>query len=196
MTIRGDRPAARERGVRVSALIALVLLLGGCTVQMSELDDSLGGSLFAEPAAAADSGELELASDATYEAEGPAATRIALFTSSNPSSTGHAEEFIGAMADMLTAMGYEVVPLPQSVASNKPVYLVDTQLAIIAAGTDGSQKVGIDWLVSDALGDPVGKVSQARTLRANATQEQWRIETVLAAAAAAEGIARLVPLEP
>lgn len=100
------------------------------------------------------------------------------------------------MADMLTDMGYDVVPTPPSPAPGERIYFITPKLEIVPAANDRSEKFGIDWLVSDALGEAVGKVSQARTLHSKPSPEQWRRQTLLSTAAAAEGIAQLVPVRP
>ena len=195
-----QRDEARRR---VLSFACLGLIVGGCTNGLSgglsAGDSGLETALYAEPADV--TGSVDPAADrgnATRRAKQPSrTTRIALITTSTtPAPAGRAEELTRAMSERLSALGYRLVLPPPALAPGDDLYFVAAKFAVEPSSDGRGEKLGIDWLVSDALGEPVGKVSQARKLSAHPTPEQWRSETLLAAAAAAEGIARLVPVRP
>lgn len=196
MTGSGNRQDAAQRSLRALALACLLLIVGGCTTDMSGAGSPLDSALYSDPPAVTGSVAAAADIDPAAATSAPAGgTRIALVTNSlTPAPAGRAEELSRAMTEMLSARGYRLVPPPLSPAPGERPYFVAANFAIEPNGR--GEKVGIDWVVSDALGEPVGKISQARTLVAHPTPEQWRTETLLAAAAATEGIAQLVPVQP
>ena len=196
MARSGNRQDAAQRRPRALNLACSLLLLGGCTADMSGAGPSLESALYSDPPAMTAPVAASDGADPAVALSTPdATTHIALVTTaSTPAPAGRAEELTRAMMQMLSAMGYEVVPPPP--APGERFYFVAANFEILPDANGRGEKVGIDWLVSDALGDPVGKISQARTLASHPTPEQWRTETLLAAAAAAEGIAQLVSVRP
>lgn len=122
---------------------------------------------------------------------GSGATQVALMPLPDTLPAPRAAVLSRAMRDMLAAQGYRLVPPPRGGAS-QGVYIVDADIAVERRDT-GGEKIGIDWRVSDALGAPVGKISQQAALATGAGEALWRRQAILAAAAAAEGLARLVP---
>ena len=197
MTGSGDRCDAGRGRKCALALAILAVLLGACSARLPGFGPALE-SAHDSPQPATTNTPAAITARTKVASNPPnAATRIALVTTSlTPSPARRVEELTRAMTERLSAMGYEIVPVPRSTTQGERVYLVAANFEILPDAKGHGEKVGIDWLVSDALGGPVGKVSQARTLPVRPTQEQWRTETLLAAAAAAEGIARLVPVRP
>jgi len=192
----GNRREAARGRPRARVWAGLLALLSGCTADMSGAGPSLETALYSDPPAMTAPVAATDGADPAFALSAPdATTRIALVTTaSTPAPAGRAEELARAMTEMLSARGYRLVPPPRSPTPDERLFFVAANFTIEPDVGGHGEKVGIDWLVSDALGDPVGKVSQARTLAAHPTPEQWRTQTLLAAAAAAEGIARLVPL--
>jgi hypothetical protein len=200
-TMTGSGNRRDEACGRLYALVSvgLAVLLGGCTADMSGAGSPLESALYSEPPAM--TGGMVAVADNIEPAAAASApdgtARIAFVTHSlTPAPAGRAEELARAMTEMLSARGYRLVTPPRSPAPDERLFFVAANFTIEPDVGGRGEKVGIDWLVSDALGDPVGKISQARRLAAHPTPEQWRTETLLAAAAATEGIARLVPVRP
>lgn len=193
-----DKQRDGARG-RLLGLACLGLIVGGCTAGLSAGGAGPETALYSDPTDVTGSTD-----PAAYRGEAPSrprpsskTTRIALVTTSTtPAPAGRAEELTRAMSERLSALGYRLVLPPPALAPGEDLYFIAAKFAVEPSADGRGEKLGIDWLVSDALGEPVGKVSQARKLSAHPTPQQWRSETLLAAAAAAEGIAQLVPVRP
>ena len=63
----------------------------------------------------------------------------------------------------------------------------------MAAGGAGKQKISIDWVVKDPRGNKLGTVSQKNEIPAGSLNGKWGGTASAAAAAAAQGIIRLLP---
>lgn len=123
------------------------------------------------------------------------ATRIALIAPEGPSAPQQAQAVTSAMRTRLTNLGYDLITPPDAVLPDDHIYFVDMRVET-AAAAKGQETVAIDWLITDSAGEPIGKVSQLRAISGSASATQWQTHAQLAAAAAAEGIARLVPRQP
>ena len=63
----------------------------------------------------------------------------------------------------------------------------------IGAGSNGKQPIKIDWIVKNPKGDEIGRVSQKNEIPAGSLNGRWGGTADAAAAAATEGILRLLP---
>ncbi|HUS97901.1 MAG TPA: hypothetical protein VMX97_14320 [Hyphomicrobiaceae bacterium] len=79
-----------------------------------------------------------------------------------------------------------------STAGGATVYKVEGQVAI-GPGNAGKQPIQIDWIVKDPKGQKLGTVSQKNEIPAGSLNGKWGATADAAAAAAAQGILRLLP---
>jgi hypothetical protein len=108
-----------------------------------------------------------------------------------PAAGARASDLATSMKAMLQNAGYQVVRPPPRLTPNEQLFFLVPEVATTTAD-GGAQRIEIEWRVSDAAGEPVGKISQARTLNGGHQGKAWQDLTVLAAAAATEGLDRLV----
>ncbi len=71
-------------------------------------------------------------------------------------------------------------------------YIVDGKVAM-GAGKDGKQPITIDWSVTDPTGKKLGTVSQKNEVPQGSLDGSWGKTADAAAAAAAQGIVKLLP---
>jgi hypothetical protein len=71
-------------------------------------------------------------------------------------------------------------------------YTVEGKVAL-GAGADGKQPITIDWTVSDPTGKKLGTVSQKNEVPQGSLDGAWGKTADAAAAAAAQGILKLLP---
>lgn len=197
----GTAAGGATRRPFLAGAAALVLSLAACAGPSPEA--LLASGLVASPSAApgTPAAPAPSAGDAPTDggepvrqaASAPGATRIALRPLPETLPRERAEVLTQSMRDMLAAHGYEIVPAPHEETGGAGLYVVDADIVVERPAGGAGEKVGIDWRVSDALGAPVGKISQTAALPAGATPAHWRRQATLAAAAAAEGLTRLVP---
>lgn len=111
-------------------------------------------------------------------------------TSGAPVVTGAPGDGNAALAAALTReLARQGMPLDRQ--TGKP-YRVEGQ---VTAGTlkDGKQSIQIDWRVKDAKGTPIGTVTQKNTIPPGSLDGAWGQTADAAAAAAAQGIIKLLP---
>lgn len=77
-------------------------------------------------------------------------------------------------------------PTPQS-------YRVEGRVALRQASTAGQQEINIDWDVKDPTGKKLGTVSQKNAIQSGSLDGAWGKTADAAAAAAAQGILKLLP---
>ena len=77
-------------------------------------------------------------------------------------------------------------PSPQS-------YRVEGRVALRQASTPGQQEINIDWDVKDPQGKKLGTVSQKNAIQSGSLDGAWGKTADAAAAAAAQGILKLLP---
>lgn len=127
----------------------------------------------------------------------PAAT-----TGSIPQSKGLAvvvPSVVGAPGDGASSLALALqgelrkksIPLASG-ASVASAHRIEGKVALAAAGA-GKQKISIDWVVKDPRGNKLGTVSQKNEIPAGSLNGKWGGTASAAAAAAAQGIIRLLP---
>ncbi len=108
-----------------------------------------------------------------------------------PSVTGApgdgASSLTGALQKELTKNGVALTSTPGT-----GVYRVEGKVAVGEA-KDGKQPIQIDWMVKDASGKKVGTVSQKNEIPQGSLDGAWGKTADNAAAAAAQGILKLLP---
>ena len=77
-------------------------------------------------------------------------------------------------------------------ASTPQAYRVEGKVAV-GADKDGKQPIQIDWVVKDAAGKKLGTVSQKNEIPQGSLDGAWGKTADAAAAAAAQGILKLIP---
>ena len=77
-------------------------------------------------------------------------------------------------------------------AASPETYTVEGKVAL-GAGKDGKQPITIDWSVSDPDGKKLGTVSQKNEVPQGSLDSSWGKTADAAAAAAAQGIIKLLP---
>jgi hypothetical protein len=114
----------------------------------------------------------------------------ALPSASAPVVTGAPGDGNTALASALTReLSRQGMPLDG--ASGKP-YRIEGQVTV-GALKDGKQPIQIDWRVKDAKGTPVGTVTQKNAIPPGSLDAAWGQTADAAAAAAAQGIIKLLP---
>ncbi len=82
------------------------------------------------------------------------------------------------------------IPLAETPSADN--YIVEGKVAM-GAGKDGKQPITIDWSVSDPSGKKLGTVSQKNEVPQGSLDSSWGKTADAAAAAAAQGIVKLLP---
>lgn len=77
-------------------------------------------------------------------------------------------------------------------AQSPDTYIVEGKVAM-GAGKDGKQPITIDWSVTDPTGKKLGTVSQKNEVPQGSLDSSWGKTADAAAAAAAQGIVKLLP---
>ena len=77
-------------------------------------------------------------------------------------------------------------------ATTPQAYRVEGKVAV-GADKDGKQPIQIDWVVKDAAGKKLGTVSQKNEIPQGSLDGAWGKTADAAAAAAAQGILKLIP---
>ena len=77
-------------------------------------------------------------------------------------------------------------------AQSPDTYIVEGKVAM-GAGKDGKQPITIDWSVTDPSGKKLGTVSQKNEVPQGSLDGSWGKTADAAAAAAAQGIVKLLP---
>ncbi|MBL4756412.1 MAG: hypothetical protein JKY32_01860 [Rhizobiales bacterium] len=114
------------------------------------------------------------------EADGQAETRTMLAIVQPANVTPDLTALDARLRQMLASTGYRIVPAPQHVSPGQDIYFVTPEI----------NNAGIEWIVADADGDPLGKVAQRRIANASSGSNENMI--LLGAAAAADGIHRII----
>ena len=84
------------------------------------------------------------------------------------------------------------IPLAGAGANPPSAHRVEGQV-VMGADKGGKQPISIDWVVKDPAGTKLGTVSQKNEIPAGSLNSKWGPTAGAAAAAAAEGIVRLLP---
>ena len=79
-------------------------------------------------------------------------------------------------------------------AQSPDTYIVEGKVAM-GAGKDGKQPITIDWSVTDPSGKKLGTVSQKNEVPQGSLDGSWGKTADAAAAAAAQGIVKLLPTQ-
>jgi len=82
-----------------------------------------------------------------------------------------------------------------AVSSTPGAYKIEGKVAL-GQGREGRQPIQIDWVVKDAQGNRVGTVSQKNEIEEGSLNGQWGQTAEMAAAAAAQGIVKLMQPAP
>ncbi len=93
-----------------------------------------------------------------------------------------------ALQRELTRNGVTLTDAP----SGGDTYIVEGRVAM-GAGKDGKQPITIDWSVTDPTGKKLGTVSQKNEVPQGSLDNSWGKTADAAAAAAAQGIVKLLP---
>lgn len=154
----------------------------------------------AQPVAAAGAGAggVPPAPQATpVAAAQPAASNTQ--TASLPANGGPASQapvVTGAPGDgnaaLAEALQRELVRQGVSLADASGTYRVEGKV-VVGAARDGKQPIQIDWRVRDPQGKSLGTVSQKNEIPPGSLDGQWGKTADAAAAAAAQGIIKLLP---
>ena len=113
----------------------------------------------------------------------------ALPASSGPVVTGAPGDGNAALASALTReLARQGMPAD---TAGRP-YRVDGQVTV-GAVKDGKQSIQIDWRVKDVKGTPIGTVTQKNSIPPGSLDGSWGQTADAAAAAAAQGIIKLLP---
>ncbi|MHA1570539.1 MAG: hypothetical protein ACTSWM_01860 [Alphaproteobacteria bacterium] len=161
------------------AMAAGLLFLGACA-QNSATSSLNTANLTAKPPQAA-----PIASTPAR----PGQTRVALLPSAALSA--ESQSLTEQMARMLILNGFHLVAAPGEVAADENLYFVIPEFDL-NSGENGRNTIQVNWLVADASGDPLGKITQTRALDGNTGGDTWNRQATLAAAAAAEGVSQII----
>ena len=82
--------------------------------------------------------------------------------------------------------------IPLTDTPSPDTYIVEGKVAM-GAGKDGKQPITIDWSVTDPSGKKLGTVSQKNEVPQGSLDGSWGKTADAAAAAAAQGIVKLLP---
>ena len=82
--------------------------------------------------------------------------------------------------------------VPLTSAASPQTYKVEGKV-VMGAGKDGKQPIQIDWNVLDPKGKKLGTVSQKNEVPQGSLDGSWGKTADMAAAAAAQGIVKLLP---
>ena len=169
---------------RLQNLIARVLLLPAFFVLAGCITNTVANAPSLTPAAQTQSASTD--DSALNESAG---TRVALLTSQTPLAESTA--LTAEMARMLSANGFRLVPPPQQVNPDDDLYFVAPEIEV-KPGENGKNVIHVAWIVANSNGDPLGKIAQARQLPGSFDSDGWRNQSTLGAAAAAEGVSRII----
>jgi len=162
------------------AVLAALSLTGGC------VEDTLTR---APSVTALAQNQPDPAPTETHVPALPAGRKVALV--SPPSEDTHVRTLNEAMVGTLKSHGYALIAAPNQVSPEDDLYFV-SQVVDTKAADDGGKLIAVSWVIADANGDTLGKVEQKRLLDASTDDDTWSRAATLAAAAAAEGVNRII----
>jgi hypothetical protein len=165
---------------------------------LQSIADKTAGSIVSWlPGTATQGPGIAAAQPAKTAAAGPAAGLPATPAGSGP-VTALVGDISGAPGDGSTALKVALRRelsrggLSLTEAQTAGVYRVEGKVHV-GEGKDGKQPIQIDWSIKDAAGQSVGNVSQKNEIAQGTLDGAWGKTADLAAAAAAQGILKLLP---
>lgn len=119
----------------------------------------------------------------------PGQTQVALLPVSAPNEQTQA--LTDAMTQMLALNGFYMVTAPDSLDGNEDLYFVAPQFNV-KPDDDGQHTLEVAWIIANSSGDTLGKVAQRRQIESASNSAGWQRSAALGAAAAAEGVSRII----